>query len=133
MEVHIGLLIKKKLEKSGMKKSEFARRINKTSQNVYDIFERKSIDTGLLRQIAEVLEFDFFETLSFQFSAEQEADEEVRETAEKYSNTKQLLRALSRKERELARATFEINQLKKEIEYLKQINALLQQKHTVNN
>ena len=133
MEVHIGQLIKEKLEKSGMKKSEFARRINKTSQNVYDIFERRSIDTALLGQIAAVLEFNFFETLAYQVVSQQETDDELKETAEKYANTRQLLRELNRKDRELSKRTFEINQLKKEIEYLKQINALLQQKPPLRN
>jgi len=61
MEIHIGKEIKKQLLETGMSKSEFARRINKTSQNVYDIFDRKTIDTSLLVTISEVLEFDFFE------------------------------------------------------------------------
>jgi transcriptional regulator with XRE-family HTH domain len=128
MEMHIGQLIRERLDKSGMKKSEFARRINKTSQNVYDIFERKSIDTGLLRQISEVLEFNFFETLSLEFAVEEELDLDLRETALQYSSTGELIRAVHKKERELNMCSVEINQLKKEVEYLKQINELLQKK-----
>lgn len=61
MTVHIGNLIKKRVEEKGMNKSEFARRINTTSQNVHGIFKRKSIDTALLQKISEVLAFDFFQ------------------------------------------------------------------------
>ena len=64
MEIHIGQLIKKRLQETGMSKTEFARRINKTSQNVYDIFERKTIDTGLLHTISSILDFNFFEPYS---------------------------------------------------------------------
>lgn len=64
MTIHIGNLIKKRVEEKGMNKSEFARRINTTSQNVHGIFKRKSIDTALLQKISEVLEFDFFQYFS---------------------------------------------------------------------
>ncbi|MCU0434453.1 MAG: hypothetical protein MUC87_13450 [Bacteroidia bacterium] len=44
-----------------MNKSEFARRINSTPQNVYSIFKRESIDTDLLWEISRVLNYDFFQ------------------------------------------------------------------------
>lgn len=44
--------------------SEFARRINKSRENIYSIFSRKSIDTELLSVISEVLEYDFFQHYS---------------------------------------------------------------------
>lgn len=60
MDIDIGNLILKKLNAIGMSKSEFARRINKSPQNVQDIFTRTSIDTALLQSISKVLEFNFF-------------------------------------------------------------------------
>jgi len=39
--------------------AEFARRINKSRENAYDIFTRKSLDTDLLRTISQVLEYNF--------------------------------------------------------------------------
>ncbi len=60
MNIHIGKIILKKLKESGMSKSEFARRINKSPQNVQDIFLRESIDTKLLFSISSVLDFNFF-------------------------------------------------------------------------
>lgn len=39
--------------------AEFATRINRTRPTVYDIFNRKSIDTDLLIRISEVLHYDF--------------------------------------------------------------------------
>lgn len=58
--VHIGSLIQEKLDENGMKITEFARRIGKTSSNIYNIFERESIDTALLASISSVLGYDFF-------------------------------------------------------------------------
>jgi predicted transcriptional regulator len=47
-------------EKSGIKLSEFAKRINTSARNVYSIFARKEIKTDQLLKISEVLNFDFF-------------------------------------------------------------------------
>lgn len=58
--VHIGGKIKKVFKKRGMTVSELGRRINKSRENVYSIFRRKTVDTGLLQKISEVLEHDFF-------------------------------------------------------------------------
>ena len=59
--INIGSKIRIVFDKKGMTVSEFARRINKSRENVYSIFRRKSIDTALLARIGEVLEHDFFE------------------------------------------------------------------------
>ena len=64
MVEHIGEQIKSVLEKKGLSVSEFAKRINKSRENCYSIFSRKTIDTGLLSKISTVLEFDFFEQFS---------------------------------------------------------------------
>lgn len=61
MVINIGNKIKQVFTKKGMTVSEFGRRINKSRENVYSIFRRKTIDTGLLAKIGEVLEYDFFQ------------------------------------------------------------------------
>lgn len=59
MAYNYGAEIRKILDEKGMSVSEFARRINKSRENAYDIFRRKSLDTELLSIISQVLEFDF--------------------------------------------------------------------------
>lgn len=59
MSSNYGQEIRKVLKKRGMTVAEFARRINKSRENAYDIFTRKSLDTDLLRTISQVLEHDF--------------------------------------------------------------------------
>ncbi len=61
MPVNIGNKIKLEIKKKGMSTSEFARRINKSRENAYSIFKRKSIDTELLMVISKVLDVDFFQ------------------------------------------------------------------------
>ena len=61
MTIHIGNKIKSIVDKKGMSVSEFGRRINKSRENVYSIYIRRTIDTGLLSTISKVLEHDFFQ------------------------------------------------------------------------
>jgi transcriptional regulator with XRE-family HTH domain len=63
-EVNIGQKIKEVFETRGITVTEFARRINKSRENMYSIFSRKTIDTGLLLAISRVLDFDFFKLYS---------------------------------------------------------------------
>lgn len=59
--IHIGSIIRSKLEESSLSIAEFAERINRTRPTVYDIFNRKSIDTDLLVKISEVLDYNFLQ------------------------------------------------------------------------
>ncbi len=64
MLIHIGNKIREIFDSRGITISEFARRINMSRENVYDIFKRKTIDTGLLQIISGILEHDFFQYYS---------------------------------------------------------------------
>lgn len=59
----LGEIIKKKVEESGLKVSAFAQKINVSRNNVYDIYDRETVDTGLLFNISKVLDYDFFQHL----------------------------------------------------------------------
>lgn len=59
--IHIGAIIRQKLEESPLSIAEFASQINRTRTTVYDIFHRKSIDVDLLLCISEVLQYNFIE------------------------------------------------------------------------
>jgi hypothetical protein len=58
--VHIGKEIKKIFGDSGMKISVFANKLNTVPRNIYNIFEKESIDTDKLHKISEILQYDFF-------------------------------------------------------------------------
>jgi transcriptional regulator with XRE-family HTH domain len=60
MEVHIGREIERKFQESGLKISEFAKRLNTGTRNVYSIFERTDISSSQLKKISEVLNYNFF-------------------------------------------------------------------------
>jgi len=64
MRLHIGKEIELRYKESGIKLSEFARRLNTSPRNVYAIFERPDIKTDLLLKISEVLNFNFFSLYS---------------------------------------------------------------------
>jgi len=65
-KIHIGKKIKEIWKISRLKGTEFASLINRDRQVIYDIFDRETIDTGLLQTISTVLEHDFFSYYSQQ-------------------------------------------------------------------
>jgi transcriptional regulator with XRE-family HTH domain len=91
-DIHIGEEIKRVFDEKGVRISAFAKRINMTRENVYNIFNRKTIDTGLLLSICQELQFDFFSIYVRKLNPTQDS---------------------------------EIDRLRKEIEYLQEINTLL--------
>lgn len=64
--IHIGELIKARLEQIERSPGWLARRINCDRTNIYKIFQRQSIDTELLARISKALEYDFFLDLSIE-------------------------------------------------------------------
>ncbi len=65
MKLHIGKEIERRYKDSGIKLSEFARRLSTSPRNVYAIFDRSDIKTDLLQKIGEVLNFNFFSLYQF--------------------------------------------------------------------
>lgn len=63
MNKKIGQLIKERIDAQNLQVTEFAKMIGTERSNVYNIFERESIDTGLLKKIGQVLHYDFFQDL----------------------------------------------------------------------
>jgi transcriptional regulator with XRE-family HTH domain len=63
--IHIGKAIKQKVKERGLRVADFADAIHCNRTNVYDIFNRKSIDVEQLILISKVLEYDFISALYF--------------------------------------------------------------------
>lgn len=59
--IHIGNIIRRKLIENNISITEFAKMLCCDRRNVYDIFERKSIDTDLLFRISLIVHEDLFE------------------------------------------------------------------------
>ncbi len=66
--MHIGKKIKAILEQRHKPVTWLAKEIDCERTNVYNIFERKDINTGLLFKIGTILEYNFFKDLSDDFS-----------------------------------------------------------------
>lgn len=100
--VHIGKEIEKKVRESRMPATEFARKIDTSRNNIYNIYARKTIDTGLLLRISKVLSFDFF----------------------------QLYLDPKTRNKELEHLHTQVEQLTRENELLKKVNTLLEKQNT---
>lgn len=116
MAFHIGKLILQHLDSLGINKSEFARRIGVTPQNVYSIFKRPSISTDLLQKVSKALSFDFFQYYTDGIEPGDLLYESQAGVAELTRETEALRR--------------EADWLKKENEYLKMLNELLRDRNS---
>lgn len=59
--VEIGEKIKEVFENRNMKLTDFADELGTVRQNVYRIFKKRHVDTGLLLKISQVLGYNFFQ------------------------------------------------------------------------
>lgn len=118
MPIHIGKKIKEEVYKQRISITAFARKISRSRNVVYDIFDRESVDTDLLHKIGKVLGCDFFSIYSAQKEYSQEGIKSfnVKEPEVAYKNPE---------EGSLAQQ----NQvLRNEIAYLKKIISLVENK-----
>lgn len=119
MAVHIGKKIKEEIQQKGIPVSLFAKKINRSRNVVYDIFERESIDTELLGKIGKVLGVDFFSLYSSQKEYQHLSKNNI-VNEQQSSYIKQLEEVKSLK--------LQNESLMNEVAYLKKILALMEAK-----
>ncbi len=61
--VHLGSKIKEQAKSMGIGATKFGEYLNRSRENVYDLYERESVDTGLLLACCKILNHDFFQYL----------------------------------------------------------------------
>lgn len=103
-EVQIGEKVQQVFESRNMKLAELADKLGTVRQNVYRIFKKQDLDTGLLTRISEVLDHNFFHYYRTEEPGGNDANQELEAT---------------KMQLELAR---------KEIDYLKKIIHLMEEK-----
>lgn len=111
MTVEIGQKIKEVFDKRQMKLTDFADELGTVRQNVYRIFKKRHLDTGLLLKISQVLDHNFFQYY-------------VSAPPTEYANQDALVdlrKTLNSQARELELA-------KKETDYLRKIIKLMEEK-----
>lgn len=118
--LHIGKKIKEVLHERDMQVITFAKKINRSRNVVYDIFERQSLDTDLLKQIGDVLAYDFFK----HYKKEKNYTESV--TSSSVSEKEAIYELNIKNEIKLLKQ--ENTALQNEIKYLKRILSLIEKK-----
>ena len=121
MAVHIGKKDRDEVHRQGMSVTAFARKINRSRNVVYDIFERESVDTDLLNKIGRVLSCDFFSLYSSQKEYSHEGIKSFNVGENEATYNKAGIDTLTKLQQENT-------MLKNEISYLKKIIALLESK-----
>ncbi len=104
-DVNIGPRVQEVFESKNMKLSDLADRLGTVRQNVYRIFKKQDLDTGLLIKISEVLNHNFFH---YYQTPEPVAEHPL--------------------DRELQEAKTQLELARKEIDYLKKIIHLMEEK-----
>ena len=66
----IGSEIKKVVKKRGFTVEDMATFLNVSKPNIFDIYRRQSIDTGLLERICKVLDHNFFQHYAAKYTTE---------------------------------------------------------------
>lgn len=111
MKVEIGHKIKEVFDTYDMKLIDFADQLGTVRQNVYRIFKKRHLDTGLLIKVSEVLNHNFF-----QYYVTQERNSE--------SHSPEIVKARS----DVQHVQRQLDQARKEIEYLRKIIKLMEEK-----
>lgn len=62
--IDIGQHIKEQLERQGKTTVWLARQLGCHRTNLYKIYEKRTIDTGILLRISKIMEYDFFHLYS---------------------------------------------------------------------
>jgi transcriptional regulator with XRE-family HTH domain len=120
MAIHIGKKIKEEMQLKGISVSTFAKKINRSRNVVYNIFERESIDTDLLNKISKVLSCDFFSLYSSQ--------KEYNHDAVKSFNVQESSAGYGKLAEEMKNLQLQNQNLASEIAYLKKIIVLMETK-----
>ena len=64
-KIHIGNEIRRVLSEKGMTNRALAEFIGTGERNIYTLFRKETIDTGMLKKISEALNHDFFKIYNF--------------------------------------------------------------------
>lgn len=59
--MHIGKMIRLKLDEKGYTVVWFARQLSYSRSNVYLLFEKRSVDTDVLLRVSKILKYNFFD------------------------------------------------------------------------
>ncbi len=79
-KIHIGKLVKSIVRQNNIKDADFARKIGKSRQNVYDMYKRTDFEVKLLLTCSLALDHNFFEDIYPKSLSEEEIIDKVFET-----------------------------------------------------
>ena len=114
--VEIGQIIKEVFDKRQMKLTDFADQLGTVRQNVYRIFKKRHLDTGLLLKISQVLNHNFFQYYVSSPVRENESTE-----------------SLAGMKKEISEQSNQLDLAKKEVDYLRKIIKLMEEKAELIN
>lgn len=110
--IEIGQKIKEVFDQRNMKLTDFADELGTVRQNVYRIFKKRHVDTGLLLKISQVLNHNFFQY--YVADPSERTDEKIKQLRTESSDYQKQL-DLSRKEIDYLRKIIKLMEEKAEL------------------
>ncbi|ANI88603.1 hypothetical protein A9P82_04450 [Arachidicoccus ginsenosidimutans] len=105
MSIHIGRIIERETKRNGVRRKELYEKLNTSRQNLYAIFKRETIDTGILLKLSELLHYNFFKEFFTEDSLKSlvaSDDEKANASLEKMLNEIQILQnAVAQKDKQI--------------------------------
>jgi len=127
--IHIGMMIKARMKEMRLSPTEFAKRLGYSLPGTTSIFERHTMQTDVLLKVCKALEYDFFKHYRIE---EDVTGGKGQGAGEKDSSTKLKMTREEEEQKKLQEKNTEgekeIAELKKELEYLKKIVRLYEEK-----
>jgi transcriptional regulator with XRE-family HTH domain len=132
VQVHIGQKAQEVFEQKGLKLSDFADQLGTVRQNVYRIFKKHDLDTGLLTKLSQVLGHNFFQYYcegsdqdSLQDLRIQKLEEELALSKKEIDYLKKIIMLMEEKAELVQHIEKPVSQLSKEIKELKREDTAL--------
>ncbi|MBI4931000.1 MAG: helix-turn-helix domain-containing protein [Bacteroidetes bacterium] len=111
--IHIGNMIKVRMKEMRLSPTEFAKRLGYSLPGTTSIFERQTMQTDVLLKVCKALDYDFFKHYVSSDLIQDDGKKVIEDAA---------------LQKELDACKTEIADLKKELEYLKKIVRLYEEK-----
>ena len=93
--IHIGNLILEQVHAQGISKSELARRLNVSPQNVYSLVKRRTVQAIMLKKVSDAMKFDFF-NVYYNHDVPASKSENPNQNSDYYAEYQELTKELAR-------------------------------------
>jgi transcriptional regulator with XRE-family HTH domain len=128
MGIHFGKRLKGLVDDRKLSVSDLAARTGKTTTAIYEIFKKEDLNTGILKEFAEVLEIPIINLFEEVNTGSQPINHGKGKDLPTFNEADFPKYGLSRNEADLQLCLEKVKGLQREVELLKEVNEMLKKK-----